>query len=272
MRIGSARLHRAETGSALVYVLWIAAAIALVLAAATASIQSQLRLAGVERRSAEADLALRSALDTVAYDVALIGRSHLQSLPVTITIDDVDVRVGLADSHDKLDINMADDARWMDFLMRQGVTEERARILTDRILDWRDADQRPRDFGGEAELYQGGEIGNRGFRSVSELSRVVGVSDVEVACWSSEITVYGGTPDPEIDASDFGSVISMDGVRAALVARRERPGGRGYDEMSALVLFGASPLRPFEWVAFGVDESERLQCSLNRQADGDAAR
>ena len=264
-------LRDGQAGSALVYVLWVAAAIALVLAAATAAVNSQLRLVAVERQSAEADLAMRSALDLVAFDAALIGRSYLESLPVTITIDDVAVEVSLADSHRKLDINMADDRRWVAFLIRQGVTEERARMMADRILDWRDTDVRPRDFGGEAELYTDLPIGNRPFRSVSELSKVVGVSEREVACWAGHLTVYGGTPAPEIDASDFGSVISMDGVRAALKARRERPDGRGFSQMSALVLFGGSPVRPFEWVAFGVDETEQLQCSSDGQADGDTA-
>ncbi|MCP2671238.1 general secretion pathway protein GspK [Maricaulaceae bacterium EIL42A08] len=252
-----------ETGSALVYVLWIAAAIALVLAAASVAVQGQLRLGATERNAARADTALRSALDIAAYDAALVGRSYLQGLPTTIQIDDVPVTVNLASAHSKLDINLANDERWLAFLIRQGVTEARARTLTDRILDWRDSDDRPREFGGEGELYRPGELGNRPFRSVRELSRVAGLELAEVACWAGDLTVYGGTPDPEIDASQIGAVISMDGVRAAFVARRLRPDGRGYDEMSGLALFGASPLRPFEWVAFSVDEAEPLECSAS---------
>jgi general secretion pathway protein K len=265
------RPQSAETGSALVYVLWVSAAIALVLAAAGAAVQSQVRLAGVERQAALSDTALRSALDVVAYDTALIGRAHLDSLPVTVRIDDVPVMVSLARSHTRMDINLADDARWMAFLISRGVTEARARTLADRILDWRDSDDRARDFGGEAELYRGGEIGNRAFRSVSELSKVAGLSEREVACWAGDLTVYGGTPAPEIAASEIGSVISMDGVRAAFVARRERANGRGADELSALALFGASPIRPFEWVAFGVDAAERLECIPSQSAEGDTA-
>jgi len=250
---------RSERGSALVFVLWISVLLALLLAGASALVQTELRLASSRRDILKRDASLMSALDLVAFDTALVGRTYISSLPRRVQINNGSVTVRLAPSHQKLDINMANDEDWMALFTHLGESEGASRRLADQILDWRDNDTNRRAQGAEAEDYPAGggkEPANRAFVSVGELIQVRDMTRQRLSCLSPYITVFGGTPDPVLTDIGNDQTHSMEGVRVSFLAEQDRGNGH-MDRLTGLALFGSNGRRPFEWVGF-VEESGGL--------------
>ena len=265
--------HNRQSGSAIVFVLWMSVLLAVILAGAMAMTQTELRL-GAGRRAMLADReTLLSALDLVAFDTALVGRSYIASLPRTVTVSGTPVRVSLAPAQTRLDINMANDESWMALLAALGEPEITAQRLTDQILDWRDNDELRRDQGAERGDYPPGSRKrpeNRPFISVAELIQVLDMTSEKLACLAPYLTVLGGTPGGELElvADDVAS--SMDGVRIAFQADIIRPDG-GASSLAALALFGANRHRPFDWVAFPVERYNPGGCDATAPAGGQPA-
>jgi general secretion pathway protein K len=252
----SPRRHSRQTGSAIIFVLWMSVLLAIILAGVMAMTQTELRLAAGRRSLLGDQEALLSALDLVAFDTALVGRSYVASLPRTVEIDGVAVRVALAPAQTLLDINMANDEAWVALFTYLGEPEFVAQRLADQILDWRDNDDTARDQGAERADYpaaSGKSPENRAFISVGELIQVLDMTPQRLACAAPYLTVFGGTPEGELDAAILDLAETMDGVRVAFQARLVHSDGRAAD-MTALALFGSNPQRPFDWVAFSVEE------------------
>ncbi len=247
---GRGRISRTR-GSALLLVLWLSLLLATILLAVTVLAQAQIRAARHEVDTARTREILRSALDIAAFDTALIGRTALSDFPRTITVAGQSVLVDLSPSQGLLDINLANDEDWTALWVQLGETEPRARQLADHILDWRDPDDLPREFG-----FEGGtgdrQTLNRPFSSVEELARVEGVTPDRLACVRPYVTALGATRLPELDDLQGVEALTMDGMRAVFRARITRAGGR-MDSMTGLALFAQGQDRPFEWVSFGVD-------------------
>ncbi len=265
--------HNRQAGSAIIFVLWMSVLLAVILAGAMAMTQTELRLGAGRRTLLEDREALLSALDLVAFDTALVGRSYIASLPRTVTVAGTPVRVSLAPAQTRLDINMANDEAWMALFTSLGEPDTTARRLTDQILDWRDNDEMTRPQGAERTDYPTGSRKspeNRPFVSVTELVQVLDITPERLACIAPYLTVFGGTPEGEIElaAEEFAS--AMDGVRVAFQADIVRPDG-GVSSLAALALFGANRNRPFDWVAFPVEEFNPGGCNATAPAGGEPA-
>lgn len=257
-----ARRHTSQTGSAIIFVLWMSVLLAVILAGVMAMTQTELRLGNGRRSLLSEREAMLSALDLVAYDTALVGRSYVASLPRSVTIDGQQVRVGLAPSQSRLDINMANDEAWIALFTRLGESESAARRLADQILDWRDNDETARQYGAERADYPAGSRKapqNRPFITVAELSEVLDMTPQRLACAAPYITVFGGTPAGLVDLAGSDTASSMDGVRVAFQAELVQSDG-GASRLAALALFGANRARPFDWVAFPVREFDPGGC------------
>ena len=241
--MASARRQNGQAGSAIIFVLWMSVLLAIILAGVMAMTQTELRLAAGRRTLLADREAMLSALDLVAFDTALVGRSYVASLPRDVEVDGVVVRVGLAPAQTMLDINMANDEAWIALFIALGEPEFAARRLADQILDWRDNDDTRREQGAERADYPAGSLkapGNRPFISVDELMQVRDMTSQRLACAAPFLTVFGGTPAGEADT-------------VAYQARLRRSDGAVTD-LTALALFGADRHRPFNWVAFPVEE------------------
>ena len=98
-----------------------------------------------------------------------------------IRIDGVDVRFTLQNEGGKVDLNQAPPRLLRGALLAAGAAESDASRLADAILDWRDRDDRRRDFGAEAAAYE--RLGQRNrprngpFEILSELRLVFGMTD-----------------------------------------------------------------------------------------------
>lgn len=245
-----------QTGSALVFVLWMSILLSVILAGILVLGQNQVRLTRIRQSEMQAELVLRSALDLAAFDTALVGRSFVSSLPLDYRVDGQTVRVSLAPEHGRLDINLANDADWENVFAAVGLSESEGRRLAAQILDWRDTDTQPRQFGLEAYPEDGAkQIGNRPFLSVAELGQVQAMSPGLLACLTPYLTVFGGTPPPQLDILDREDINRTDGLRVAYRAEYEN------HQLTGLARFGDSPRLPFQWVAFGTDRPDLQACA-----------
>ncbi|WP_147422730.1 type II secretion system protein GspK [Maricaulis maris] len=246
----------------MVFVLWMSLLLATILLAITSLTHTRLRLVAVEREGMVREAALRSALDIVAYDIALIGRSHVAALPVDVQIGEHIVRVEAGPGQRLLDLNMANNEQLTALFVRLGESQVTAETIADRILDWRDADDDERARGAERAAYAARPDDapqNRPFMSVEELRHVLGMTPRHYACAAAYLTVVGGTPAPARDSAHFGPDTRIDGMRVSLRALVADSVGRSH-EMVGLAEFETSPERPFLWVAFGEDQLQNLNC------------
>ncbi len=251
-----------ERGSALIFVLWMSLMLATILLAITALTHTRLRLAAVERDEFEREAALRSALDVIAYDIALIGRSHVAALPIEVRVGEYVVLVQAGPGQRLLDLNMANNEQLAALFVRLGESQAVAETIADRILDWRDNDNDERARGAERAAYAmrpENAPQNRPFASVEELKNVLGVTQRQFACAAAHLTVLGGTSAPARDSARFGPDTRIDGMRVSLHASLRDSAGRSH-YMVGLAEFQTASDRPFLWVAFGEDRLQNLNC------------
>lgn len=183
--------RRPAAGFALPAVLWILVLVAAVSASFLAAAQDERRAVANGIESTRARWAARAGLARAAatLDARLAGPSagrRIRSagdslLPAgRMTVNGMEVRVELVDSRARLHLNRADAAQLGRLLAALGVTGPRAGRIVDAVLDWRDADDRPRSAGAESDAYAAGGLAagprNAPFASVEELRRVRGVS------------------------------------------------------------------------------------------------
>jgi len=259
--------HR-EDGSALLFVLWASLLLSVLLVGVVALTHQQIRLAASGRDRAQADAVLRSALELAAYDVATIGRSASRDFPREFFLQGHRVQVDINPRGAVTDLNMADESQLTRMLMRAGQGSAEARVLAQRILDWRDNDDRRRDVGAEQGDYPvdwRGRPQNRPFLEVSELHAVLGMSPRLVACLSPGLTVFGSTPPPE--GADIVRDLSgrADGLRLAMRARVVGDSAISQG-MSGVAVFGPELGSPFRWIALTSERFSSRDCSAAGEA------
>ncbi|PWE18726.1 hypothetical protein DDZ18_03800 [Marinicauda salina] len=253
---------RREEGSALVYVLWITLLLSVLMAGAALFARTQIIAARVEQTVLSERLALRSALDLVAYRGAIAGRAYFEGLPDTVAFGGYEILVERAPNHGRLDVNLADETAWMRLFQSLGAEDALARRLTDQVLDWRDSDTDPRPDGAEANAYSGSakQIGNRAFFHIGELENVLDITPARLACMAPYLTVLGGTgPVQGAPLQGLELPARSDGMRVALRAAIVGEAGSGR-ALTGLAQFGASDTRPFEWVHIGADDGIAASC------------
>ncbi len=98
-----------------------------------------------------------------------------------VRIDGAEVRLVLQDEGGKVDVNQTPQRLLRGALLAAGAADGEANRLADAIMDWRDRDDRRRDFGAEASAYeragQPDRPRNGPFELLSELRLVLGMSD-----------------------------------------------------------------------------------------------
>lgn len=195
-----------ERGWALVSVLWIVTAIALVAAAAETLTANSYY---VERRSlarAETEAALdagitQAVLGIEAPDVA--DRWRVDGATRETEFGGFRFRISVQDELGRFDLNVMDGPTITALLRSQGVGQGEAAVLTDRILDWREASQGDlsRSHGTSDADYAAAGLSYRPrhapFQSVEELKLVLGMTPELYERILPALTVY--TKRPTID-------------------------------------------------------------------------
>lgn len=184
-----------QLGVALLGVLWVLVLLSLIALNISATSRLELKLAAnlVEaaavRQTTDAGInwALWSILQPNTGDWLADGSER------TLELDNIAVRVAIADEHGKIDLNKAHPLLLQGLFLAVGVDEKQALSLADAIQDWRDTDQLKRMYGAESEEYLAAglpEPGNRPFEQLDELLQVLGMTPELYARVKPALTIH----------------------------------------------------------------------------------
>ena len=173
---------RTLSGAALIMVLWLVAALSLVVVAGAKGVRQQAQRATLDMERLRAESVLDAAIQLIAQkllaDKGLAGGYRIQRLG----LGQSDVWVEVTPSGGLVDVNVASDALLQALFQRAGgLSPGEAVILTSRVRDYMDPDDSPGGVGG-AEAAQYRAAGwptlprNGALDDVSELKAVLGVT------------------------------------------------------------------------------------------------
>jgi general secretion pathway protein K len=170
-------------GVALVAVLWVVMLLSVMATAvATQSVEGR-RVAARNTEAAHLDVAAESAIRQAIMVLLANLRTPDQPRPVpdTIMVGEVGVQVQISREAARLDLNTADDESLIAYLLESGLGQDAARDLTNRIRDWQDADDIPREGSLERDGYEAMGSKHRPrngpLESVEEVLQVAGATD-----------------------------------------------------------------------------------------------
>jgi len=234
---GRAPLRRVR-GLALIVVLWAAALMSLLAASFAFSLRTEARLAsGVIERAAAA-AAAEAGVQRLMASVASADRREPGVRSGRFSFAGMEVSLRAVPENARIDLNAAPPALLQGLFahaLAQTATQGSAEALAGAVLDWRDADDRPRPGGAESAQYAaaGSPVRprNAAFLSVDELSGVAGMTPALFAFLRPHLTVYAWSPQVEALSAAPAVLHALPGVtpqqvEAFLAAREEDPADR----------------------------------------------
>lgn len=174
--------QHSNRGAALIVVLWLVAALSLVVLAGAQGVRQQTQRTALDLERLRAESVLDAALQLVAQrllaDKAKGGHYRIQRL----NLGQNDVRVEITPSAGLVDVNIASDALLQALFQRAGrLSPGEAAILASRVKDYIDPDDTPSGVGG-AEAAQYRAAGwpsmprNAALEDLSDLKSVLGMT------------------------------------------------------------------------------------------------
>lgn len=240
---GNGRAALGERGVALVAVLWITAALAILVSGMTLGARIDVRLAAQHLESARAGALLDGALRLAAAELVASPPRDVAPAYMGHEIGGVPIRTQIVRASGFISLNDAPESLLVD-LFRYGadLPDEQAVSLAQRVIDWRDADDEPLPYGAEHDQYiAGGAVSlprNEDFIRPSDISQVLGIEDGVHDKIADLITITKG------GAGAVNPLVAPPGVLrilargdASLVQRilEERAGGEGaHPDFSAI--------------------------------------
>lgn len=178
MSIGQTRNR--ESGMVLVVVLWTVASMALLVSAFNSSVRGSASVLASEIASAQRQAALSAGLEIavarlLAEDEAEPWRPNGDEHSIRFGVHRL--TVSIRDANGLIDINKADGELLLGLLNQFAESKREAEQIRDRILDWRDPDDKARFRGAEDIQYQSAGLprgaGDTNFVDVTQLRDVL---------------------------------------------------------------------------------------------------
>lgn len=191
-------IRDAQTGIALVLVLWVMTLLAVIAGSFVYTARSNTLVSGNLVAQAKARLLADAGIERGIYEVlkpaADAERWQARSLPYAFSLDAAQIQVTLRDEAAHIDLNTADEALLKGLLLSLGQEADAAAKLLDAIIDWRDADEMVRPQGAERDQYEAAGYdyipANAQFQSVEELRLVMGMTPELLRKMLPALTVY----------------------------------------------------------------------------------
>lgn len=184
-------------GMALLSVLWAISLLSLVAAIVLSSTVASRRDVHKTLQQAKWE-----ALNEAGLNLAVLGllnsnpnaRWRVDGVPRQVTFDGQALRIAITDEYGRIDINAADSSTLRRVFAWAGLPGSAAESLTDRVLDWRDADTMRQPSGAEADDYRAAGIGHvprdGPFQTTDEIKLVMGMSEAAYERLAPLLTVY----------------------------------------------------------------------------------
>ncbi len=242
----------AESGFALLIVLWTLVLVALLFAMLTSTSRSDAQLTANLRSAAELEAVADGAIYTALFD--LLRRGVARDLaPPPSRLSGAEIGVQVVDQSGLMNPNTASPELLGALLLRLGADAGQANRIAAAVADWRAPGRRSARRGFKAAQYQaaGLHYGPPGapFETLGELGDVFGMTPALLAALAPHLTLYSdGDPDPAVADPVVRAALRDAGYgeraeRAALqtvriTAAAQRGGARAV--RSAVIRIGAS--------------------------------
>jgi general secretion pathway protein K len=253
-------------GLALILVLWVLALMVLLASAFSVSVRSEAQLGHAAAQRIRAGLAAeagvrRAVVELLAPPQAAPRRrdpgaavpaatdtpSSRQRRTFRFQFDDARVTMLVIPESAFVDINVAAEPLIRGVVQGAVAALQREASLVDSvtaaILDWRDLDDRPRDFGAEVADYRAaGRQGPRDhpFLSVSELAEVAGVDGPLFEALRAQVTVYSFSPQVDAMAASEAVLLALPDAEPAAVQEFVERRARAEPEREIVALLTSS--------------------------------
>lgn len=188
-------------GLALIVVLWILVLLSIMAASFSLTIQRETVMTTGYKEKAEA----------VALAEAGINYAVLRLLSATedkvwssnhnvyeIEYEEARIRILISDESGKFALNQIKKEELVSVLNTFGLEEEQVESLSDAIIDWRDDDDEPKEFGAEKQTYS--DLGlnyeprNGAFQALEELQLVHGMTPDVYQKLNDVMSLYSSAP------------------------------------------------------------------------------
>lgn len=265
---------RRDQGIALFIVLWVILAVGLHVAVFTGSLRDAVRLADVEMATSRGDALIKGALELAV--ARLIARGPRESWPADgnvrqVRIADTNIVIRISDENGRINLNKAAPEQLQSLFRSVGLSARDSATLTDRVMDWRDADNERRERGAETADYRraGLEYGaaNAPFIHISDLGRVLGVTPEQLLRLTPLLTLYTRSGKVNPHTASVEVLRALPGISVADVERawplRERGESTSFEAQLA-------PAREFLGAERGPAYRIELEIVGTRQALGRA--
>jgi len=222
---GGRLLRRSQSGIAVIMVLWLTIMLTVIASGFAFSMRSEALSARNALSLAQARTAADGGVERIAYELSRPRMSASWSadgVAHSWKEGDVTLTGSAVDESARIDINSAPEPLLRGLLEHvAGTDQETAQTIADAIQDWRDPDELRRPKGAEATDYQAAGLpqkpSNAPFETVSEVSRVMGVTPAIFARISDSLTVHSRQPgiNPALASRDV--LLALPSATPALV-------------------------------------------------------
>jgi len=198
LAIESARKRkRRDTGAALVIVLWVVLVLSLEVGALTLQMVDGLNLVENATAAMRGQALMHAAVDLAAMRLAARDSKDkwvAGGQTRVVRIAGVDVRLTISDENTRINLNAAEPELLNGLIFELTGSRAEAERMTDRIVDWRDADRDRRHLGAEDGDYarsgRGGGAADQPFLDAADLTRILDMPEELAAELRPNVTVY----------------------------------------------------------------------------------
>lgn len=148
------RAGRLDRGVALIAVLWMVAALSILVVGVSSAVRADIRFAQQLRGEVEAAALGDAAIQMAVRDLAMRTNGPVHLERASYTFDGVEITVVVQSAAGFVNPNTAAESLLHDLFVFGGQVEPaQAALLAARVVDWRDSDQNPLPQGAEDEAY-----------------------------------------------------------------------------------------------------------------------
>jgi len=224
--------RRGARGLALIVVLWVAAVVTLLATSFSFSLRTEARLAAGMVERARAGAAAEAGVYRLMAHMSEMNVRALAPISASMPFEGMTVSLQASPENARVDLNAAPPPLLEGLVRQAAVTSGEAvpaAAVSAAIMDWRDPDDEALPEGAERREYEAsGRTAfprNGAFLSVSELSRVLGVTPALYAALAPLVTVYAWSPQVDPMSASREVLLAVPGLDAsqvdAFLAQRE---------------------------------------------------
>lgn len=198
----------AQTGFALIIVLWLIALLTILCASFSQQTRVELKLTTHLVSSAKAERLAEAGVWRAIHELLIppaLRNWEVENAEYLIKLDEHEISIHIQDEAGKIDLNAVSSELLVKFIEHFTDENTSAIELADAILDWRDRDNLVRSNGAEDDDYKaaaspyGAKDGL--FNSVEELLQVYGVTQTSFDRLKSHLTIHSRQPGVRVEAA-----------------------------------------------------------------------